>query len=317
MLRHFAAVVSVTAAVAAALAIAPPPARGPNTVAFDTTRLRFDNAELRQRFESFDAAARRFAGDGFAYRPYQLGGNFVTAVWAKGIGFTEPCTFRGPRESLKGIHRISVDTIIVPVEKARAKSAGLRVEVVSPDPDGWCLTFYYREATEQRVTGPGWSVAFYRWDPARYGIIPFRPFDEARERVAFPVYGHAVRDSRVTTPPPQPMKDDFVRHVRSAEGMRDAYLAELAATEKRVAAFIREHKARKRVLGKGPGCGAPPPPTHLEPLTPAEERAELEKAKQYFTAQAELMRKHHVAMYAVLNRAFPLDQCWPELAKPK
>lgn len=284
------------------------PGSGGQVIEIDS--LKFDTAELKKRFTAFDDAARQFAGSEFDYRPYQKGGNFIEAVWAKGIGFTEPCVLRGSRESLKGIHRISVDTIVVPFP--RAKSAALGIEVVAPNPEDWCINFGYREATQQQVTDPGWMITFYRWNPARLGIIPFRPLDQAKERITLPVRSYTVSDSKVEMRSELSIHDDFVRHFRSAEVMRDVCRADLARLEERVRAFIKGHKAQKRVYAQYEGGGLPPP-YHLEPLTAEEEEAQLVYSKRFFAAQAKLMRDHHKAMYALLRKSFPFERCWLEL----
>jgi hypothetical protein len=284
--------------------------------ALDVASLKFDRPELRQRFLDFDAAARRFAADvgGFAHRPYRQGGNFITAVWAKNADPDLPIALRGggpPKE----VHRIRVDTIVVPFPQAKA--AGLGVELVAPGPDGWCVSFRYREATLQQVMGSGWGVTLYRWDPAKYGkLVPFRPQEQAKERLTLPLWGHAVADSGVQVGGRRPVEEDFLRHARSAAAMRDAYLADLAELEGLVAAFVADHKAQKKVYEEkynGPGA----PPHRLVALTAEEEAAELAKAKAHFAAQAKLMRDHHEAAYAAWRRSFPLERCWPQLDAAK
>jgi hypothetical protein len=279
-------------------------------VAVDVQSFRFSSPELKQRFTQFDKAARQFAGNDFQHRPFQRGGNFVTAVWAKGIGFTEPPVLRGPREKLKDIHRVSVDTIVI--GETDARSAALSVETVASNPDAWSVYFNFREGAN-RVTGPGWSMWFFRWDVAKLHVIPFRPDENTREKVPLPLHGYAVRDSEVSLGKQVSMSEDFLRHARSADALRDAYLADLEQLEQKVVAFIEAHKAQKKVFGPHSGGGIPPP-HHLEPLSAEEEKTELAKAKQFFATQAAIMREHHVSMYAAFRRAFPVEQCWPELA---
>jgi hypothetical protein len=284
----------------------------PNVQAVAIDSLKFDTPELQKRFKEFDTAARQFAGKDFDYQPPQLGGNFVQEVWAKGIGFTEPCELRGPREAFKGIHRISVDTIVVPFPQAKA--AAVAVVVVAPDPNSWCVLFAYRESTHQEVTGPGWWITFYRWNPDRLGSVPFLFYDQAKERITLPIRNYSVRDSGVGLSAPPSILEDFVQHARSARAMRDVYLANLAQLEKLARAFIQEHKAQKKVYDKDTGSGLPPL-SHLEPLTAEEEKEELAKAKQFFSAQTKFMEDHHEALYAAWRKSFPLENCWPEVGK--
>ena len=274
--------------------------------------LHFDLLEHQQRFLSFDKTARAFANQDFEHRPYELLGSFVQAVWAKGIGFDEPCTLRGPRASNKDIHRITVDTIVTPVP-GRAKAAALRVEVIPADADKWCVYLYYREAAKQNVTEPGWSILFFRWDPAKLGIVPFRPQDNVKDRLEIPLLQYAISASDVHLPSKLSVNDSFLRYVRSADAMRDAFLADLAEVEKQAIAFLDAHKAMKKVYGES--RGNLPPPEHLEPLTAREEKAERAKAKEYFAAQAQFMRAHHDEMYAALRKSFPLERCWKELTE--
>lgn len=127
-----------------------------------------------------------------------------------------------------------------------------------------------------------------------------------------PITGYAVGDSAVGLFNEQALPQNFGRQVRSAEAMRDAYIADLAELEKRTVALIQSHKAQKKVYGKYQGGGIPPDHT-LQPLTPEEEKEELAKAKRYFADQAMLMRDNHQAMYAAWRKSFPIEDCWPEL----
>jgi hypothetical protein len=122
---------------------------------------------VKNRFTSFDEAAREFAGRDFAHRPYQLGGNFVTAVWHKGAGPTEPITLRGDRKQLKPIHRISVDVIVVPAPE-QALSTSLTAEVVEADPEKWCVQLHFRQGNGHMVTSEGSSF------PARLQALQLR-----------------------------------------------------------------------------------------------------------------------------------------------
>lgn len=277
--------------------------------------LKFELPELRQRFLSFDKAAREFAVKDFAYRHYQPEfGNFLWATWSKGIGCDEPCVFRGPRDSLRDIHRIRVETIVVPTPD-QAKAAGLAVEAVPANPDQWCVCWYFREATEQNVTGPDWSIVFFRWDPAKLSIDPFRPQEETKEKIVLPVYGYGVSACAVSVNSKLSVNESFLRYVRSADAMRDSCIADLAELEKRVILLIEAHKAYKTVYGAYYGGGIPPP-SHEEPLNTEEEKTEVVKAKAYFAAQAQCMRDHHRDMYRALRKSFPLERCWKELIKP-
>jgi len=58
-----------------------------------------------------------------------------------------------------------------------------------------------------------------------------------------------------------------------------------------------------------------PLPDESRPLTAVEEQAELAKAKEYFAAQAKLMKAHHEAIYAAWRKSFPVERCWPELGE--
>src|SRR5688500_13597156 len=83
-----------------------PPAPAPPANRIEIASLKFSDKDLERRFLRFDKVAREYAGRDFEHRPYQLGGNFVRAVWARGIGFEEPAAFRGTRDQFKDIHRI-------------------------------------------------------------------------------------------------------------------------------------------------------------------------------------------------------------------
>ena len=321
MPRYFLAVVTALTLISVAgLACTRRPAIPKPKELVDVNLLKFETPDLQERLGIFDTAARKFADDGFAHQPYYELGTFVPAVWAKGIDFSEPCTFRGSLESLQDIHRISVEAIVAPLPRVRGIL--LRVETVGHDSDTWCINFFYCEATNQNVVTPGWSITFFRWNPAHYGRIPFMPLEEAREKITLPLRSYTIRDSEVKIQTDLSIKDDFVRHVHSAGRMRDEYLADLDRLEKLGVKFIQEHKAKKKVYDKVVGHGIfpvyhsePAPPSHLEPLSEQEEMAELVKAKKYFTEQKKLMREYHEALYAAFRKSFPVDQCWSELGE--
>lgn len=289
----------------------PPAAPGSDRPSVDIDSLRFANEPLRKRFTDFDATAKTFAKEGFQHRPYQLGGNFVTAVWAKGFDFTLPLLIRETRETFPGIHRIKVDTIVVPPPEA--KSAALEVEVVTKDPNDWSLMLMYREATQQGVTGPAWGIVFYRWDEEQLGhIFPFRPMERAKESLSIPPRYYVLGAGDVRGQRERPIDEDFVWFVQSAEGMRDAFLTELAKLEKGVRERIASGQVQKRVRGKYRGDGRPPP-SRLVALSAEELKEEQVKAERHFAVQEKLMREHHKAMYAALRKSFPLERCWAGL----
>lgn len=280
-------------------------------VPIDKAVLDFVSPEEGGRFAEFDAVARQFAGD-FAFSGYYRNGNSVSAIWARGIDFETPASLTGPLGAMKGIHRISVGTTVMPFPKAT--SAKVSVEAVSPTPDEWCVGFSCEERKGKEKTTHGWTLILYRWDAAKHdGVNTFSPFDRAKERFWLPLGGYMVaatpveRDLRI-----EPRR--FLQHLRSATAMRDAYLADLADLEQRTVALIQQHKAQKKVYGKYQGRGIPPP-SWTSPLTEAEEQAELAKAKQYFAAQAKSMREQHETAYAAWRRSFPVERCWPELAE--
>ena len=298
--------------VSAAWSAEPPPAAArPDRPIFDIDSLRFENEQLRERFTNFDTTAKAFAKEGFEHRPYQLGGNFVTAVWSKGFDFTLPLLIRETRETFPGIHRIKVDTIVVPPPEA--KSAALDGEGVTKDPNYWSLTLNYREATQQGVTGPAWGIVFYRWDEEQLGrIFPFRPMERTKESLVIPPRYYVLGAGDVRGQRERPIDEDFLSFVQSAEEMRDVFLAELAKLEKGVRERIASGKVEKRVREKYRGDGRPPP-SRLVALSAEELKEELVKAERHFAVQEKLMREHHKAMYAALRKSFPLERCWAGL----
>ena len=289
----------------------PEPPPDPQLKPVDINALVFSAPDVKHRFQALDKITREFVdGKGFEHRPYELGGNFVTAVWAKNTSFTLPTMLKGPRESFKDIHRISVETIVIGFPNAR--SASVNAETVSADPEKWCVNVHYREGAPQPVTGAGWGILFYRWDPAKLGTVPFRPYDQAKERISLPLDGYSVAATGVPLEKKREMHEDFLRHARSATSLRDVYLEDMARLEKDVIAFIEAHKARKRIFESSHRSNLPPK-ERSEPLTEQEEKAELAKAKKYFADQSELMRNHHVALHAAMLEAFPLQRVWLEL----
>lgn len=273
--------------------------------------LTFDPPELQDHFRCLDTAARGFVDQGFVVRPYQQGGNFVKSIWAKGIGFTEPSILGGSRESLTRIHRISINAVVVPFP--RAKAAGLDVEVVTSDPQDWSVSFWHRKGTRQQVAGSGWGITLYRWNPDRFeSVKPFRPFEEFKERLLLPVSGYDSGTIELQIRSERHTEDGMVEHLRSAEALRDATLADLARLEAKVVSVIRDHKAEKKVQGEYSGRGVPPP-FHWEPLTREEETLELAKANEFFAAQTKLVREQYEAMYAALRSSFPFERVWPEI----
>ena len=113
------------------------------------------------------------------------------------------------------------------------------------DPDRWCLTMSYRNMEpKQGVVGSGWQLRFFRWDPARLKqVIPFRAREETRERINLPLAGYDVAHKQVTLPLELSLDEQFRRHLRSADALRDAYVTDLDRLEAFALAVLREHRA--------------------------------------------------------------------------
>ncbi len=290
---------------------APPAKVRPQPAPIEAAALKFSSPDAGNLFLACDKTAREFAAQGYEHRSYELGGNFVTAVWSKGADFTRPIQLRGPQKKLQAIHRIRVDAIVIPFPQA--VTGGLAVEHVPADPEKWCVSLSYHEGANNAVTGPGWSIYLFRWDATKYGrITPFQPWEQAKDRIDLPVRGYAVAATPVPFHSDLSYQENFLRHMESAEAMRDAFLADLEQVEAKSLALIESHGARKEVSEEYRGGGIPPR-KHAEPLTADDEAAQLAKAKQYFATQAQLMRAHYEEMYGAVRASFPLEKCFPEL----
>lgn len=312
---------SLVAVVSIAFGAPPEPQFEPIPVAVDTCQ--FERPEIEKRFRNFDAAARQVTAVGFEHQTYRHANgrieHTVSADWAKGVHLYETSQqhfLRGPIELLEQTHRITVEVVSVPFPQA--KSTGVTVQFVSPNPNDWSLTLTYHEGI-QNVVGQNWLCTLYRWDLANYGkVVPFNPAENRTDSIRLPMRGYQVRDSWVETTTGlasnRTILEDFLSYARSANDMRDAYLADLKLLEERTYPVIQQHKARKRVLKpRPPYDDRPSPKQELEPLTAEEETAELEKAKTYFAVQRRLMIDQHKEIYAAMQKAFPLDVAWPEL----
>jgi hypothetical protein len=279
----------------------------------DTAALVFDTPRLKEQFQRFDSVARELATaeKGWKHRGYTQGGNFVTAVWALGAGYDNDCRLsRDPKHQV-GIHRMEVDTIVV---GDKAKSAAFAIERVDASPQAWSVLCNYRDATEQGVTGAGWSANLFQWDAAKqHTHIPFRPYEQTSARIDLgPRYGYEVQDTSVLMATPLSYEENFLLYLKSPESLRQTYLTAHDELLQKVEMTITSHQARKRVFGEYAGDGRPPP-SHTEPLSPAEEAAELAKARQHFARLRQLMKDEHVAIHVALRKAFPFEKCWPQL----
>lgn len=276
----------------------------------EISKLEFDTPKLKKQFVDFDAAARNSANSDFAFCDYQLGGNFVRAIWTRGIGFHEPGVLSGPFDSLEGFQRISVDASVFPFPKA--KSVALRVESCLASPERWCVLFDFRDSTSQHPTPAGWYAYIYRWDATRYGQhTPFRPINEDADKISLPMRFHRICDSEVVVRSQRRTEDDLLHYFRSAESLRDAYLEDLALVEEQALGMIEQHQIWKEEPIKG-RRGIPEPTEHRL-LTPEETQVELAKAKEFFTVQADLVRNHYNEIYSAWRASFPMEMCWPEL----
>jgi len=86
-----------------------------------------------------------------------------------------------------------------------------------------------------------------------------------------------------------------------------------AALESKKVQSIASHQEFKELpvtSHHGIPIGHPP-----VPLTAEEERVEMQKAKDHFAQQRELMRINYKEMYAALRAAFPIEKCWPEFRR--
>lgn len=299
--------------------------------------LKFETPTLKKRFQSFDAAARQVVAEkGFEHETWGgIGGNLVKWTSSKGIDIREPrVILRGPIDSLKLIHRVEVSAIGLPIPATKA--VGFWVQYVAPKPDQWCVYVSYLEGANQNFMATGWSMKFFRWDPAAIAARAYGgPEDHAKDLIEFPISRYSASATTIELASNLSLYDGFLRYAKSADAMRDVCLADLAELEARVVKTIAAHKCEKQVYEKSrrllwfrfssqtpkfrwePLLSSLPPKFQLEPLTAEEEKAELARANEHFAAQAQLVRTHHREMYEVLRKSFPLERCWPELAEKK
>ncbi|MBC7853177.1 MAG: hypothetical protein IAF94_07055 [Pirellulaceae bacterium] len=289
------------------------PGAGKPTNTIDVAALDFDTPELKDRLQLFDRTARDLSAAevDWKHHEYTLAGNFVTAVWAQGAGYDEECRPSREPQHQVGTRKVEVDTIVV---EGKAKSAAITIERVDASPQQWSVFCHYREATEQGIAGAGWGVTLFKWDAQKQkSYVPFRPYERTTARLQLgPRYSYQVENTPVEVVSELPQEQDFLRYLESPASLRTAYLEASGKLLKKIEEIIATHQAEKRIFGENKGDGRPPP-TSLKPLTVAEEAGEVAKARKHFAELDEIVKEEHLAIHAALRKAFPFENCWPEL----
>ncbi|MGC3970685.1 MAG: hypothetical protein QM775_26110 [Pirellulales bacterium] len=306
----------------------------------DVTTLVFSEPEIEQEFRRLDEVAREFATDTHQFRSYRVGGNGVSGEWIRGARHDDDFFFRRGKLPTESMHDFTVTTHVMPPfppvgvvigvdgkpvppnpnppnpnpPRPIAHEAGFYAKKYSHEPGQWSASFGYCHVGRTGTIGSSrWGLRFFRWQPDDVGkVIPFRAAKNSRDVISMPLffqldgnYGtFSTRDDR-------PVREQFFRHVRSPEALRDAFLEDVDKFEARILGELREHKVTKFVADPSPRPQIGPPPGRPMPISPEEEKAGIEKVTKHFARQRELMKDNYQELHALLLETFPMQKVWP------
>ena len=262
--------------------------------------LQFEDAATERRLKALESGVRQLADASWRSIPWQRCGNFFMARWCHGTGARADGQIASSTQHDRDQHVIELHTLFYGKKFPQVFGMGVAALWIPPG-EGWGAYVAFDEGGKS-VVGEGFSLSFHRYDTPTGEPDTTLTLGEQYEYSVFDTeYALAVSDL--------PVCEGFALLTASPEALRDRGLAQLADALKEMEEIIRSGKASRREYGEYLGRGVPPVAL-TRPLTPAEQKEALAKARSHFTGQKQLLRTHYREMYAALLKAFPLDRCW-------
>jgi hypothetical protein len=271
--------------------------------AIDSAQLRFTVPETGERFRALEACLREVAvGAGWRTRSYQTLGNSIQARWCRGADARSDCQLASGNENRRDQQALQLETFFYADEYPQVFGlhfSGLWV----PEREGWGVSFYLSEGGKS-IMGEGTGLIFRQYrageeqpvaEVSTLGGLSYRLFQT---------------ELVVTDPSAASPRAELAQALASPEALRDQALALYRALQEKVATALRNGEVVACDYDETQNNGIPPQCTP-RPLTAAEQAAELERARTYFSTQQNLLAANYQEMYATLLKAFPFDRCQP------
>ena len=231
---------------------------------------------------------------GWKHVPWGQGGNFYRAKWARGAGARDDCVIASGSADREDQHCIELYTLFYP--KTFPKVFGLGIQaLLRPKGEGWGVALYLSKEGK-KIVGEGYSLAF-----KKYTANSKQPTIEIDLGTAVR-YNVSATDVSVTSS--KGPLEEMRSNLKSAEDLKNSALEKLMALEKKVEETIKGHKAQAMEYGPYEGGGIPPEEMP-RPLTEAEEKEELAKAKAYFAMRRQIIIKEHKALFDQMKETLP------------
>ena len=269
----------------------------------DSAQLRFAVPETGERFRALEACLRQVTvGADWRTHGYERLGNALEARWCRGAGARPDCQISSGNENRRDQQALQLETFFYADDYPQVFGlhfSGLWV----PEREGWGVSFYLSEGGKS-ITGEGTGLIF---DQYRAGTE--QPVAEV-DALGGLSYRLFETELVVTDPSAASPRAELAQALASPEALRDHALALYRALQQKVETALRNGEVVACNYGETPKNGIPPQCTP-RPLTSAEQTAELERARIYFSAQQSLLAANYQEMYATLLQAFPFDRCQP------
>lgn len=261
--------------------------------------LTFEDPQTETRFKTLNQCIEGIADETWHTTSYKLIGNFYESRWCSGVGAREDCQIAYSTMHNRDQRQVGLNTLFYPDQPTTVFGLGFETLWV-PESAGWGVEFYFSEKGKT-IIGEGWGIIFNRYDNA---------FDPPAESV---VLGDSLSYKIIQTTLQQssdlPLREDLDIYLSNAESMRDRGVEQYQIFLSDIKSKFNNHEITACDWSEYQGDGLPPVCTP-RPMTPDEEAAELEKARQFYEGQIQLLQENYQEMYAVLMDAFPFDECW-------
>jgi hypothetical protein len=283
----------------------------------DPTRVPFAHAAVRERFLLADKAARELA-DSRWVRPASVAYPYIS--WNSGSdGYSRTYQARWERSG-RADHGVSgkVDHVVMlstTLYDQPRNARGFQLQAEHTEKDGWTAAIRYG----CNDSGSSFSLEFQH--------PRFLTTDDSRQDIAHPSgwgpgqlkFSASRRDDLYTYEFSvvsrgrgeggaiyQPLGEDILPYLQSAESFRTAANAELDRLDQRVREYFASSETGEVWTYGGPTGGDSPQPAASPEAIPQAVREEvLNQAVRDISAWRELLSAHYRAMYAALAATFP------------
>jgi len=226
------------------------------------------------------------------HEPCHIAGNFIQESWTRGPGSNRGLVPRLQDSAGTGWYRWGVLHYNLPDAFGLQLSAGH-----NPNPSGWGVSCWYARGGKS-VLGDGAAVTFTLWEGGK-----------AVDKLVLGEYSYdfgpdySLKGPSVSVPVPD--QDVMLAALwKDPATLQEVSLVFLRRLEQNVEKALVAHRVERKSYGKYEGDGIPPP-TWLNPLTPAEEADLLHKAREQLEKRQELVKAHAAEFHGLLQELLP------------